>query len=180
MDGIAVAYGETISRTGSMLVRADTQVTVTQNGVEWVPIGTVEGAQQFVIGSPGRISINANGKELFFFSVEFAPDFVFVSNNMRQYRGTERLESIAGGPNYCQSRFRVTADKLTFSVRPSSITSQQLLSVATSCNQEVSVSARLSGESSELVAYDIVNFDNSNYLQFFVGNVLLGFLAAKN
>lgn len=163
-----------------MLVRADTQVTVSQDGVEWVPIGTVEGAQQFVIGSPGRVSVNAYGKELFFFSVEFVPDFVFVSNNMRQLRGTERLESIAGGSNYCQSRFRVTADKVTFTVRPSSMTSAELLSVATSCNQEISVSAHLSGDSSELVAYDIVNFDTSNYFQFFVGNVLLGFLAPVN
>lgn len=163
-----------------MLVRADTQITVSQNGVEWVPIGLYDGAQQFVIGSAGRIAISVNGKELFFFSVALEPDFVFVSNNMRQFRGSDRLESIAGGSNYCQSRFRVTADKLTFTVRPSSITSTQLLSVATHCNQEVTINSHLSGESSELVAYDITNFDTSGYLQFSVGNVLLGFLSSVN
>ena len=177
MDGLPVEYGETISRTGSMVVRSDAPVSVSQDGVDWVPVGLVDGAPQFVLGSAGRMSISVNNREIFFFNVEFQPDFIFSENNLRQLEGSNVLEIIYGRSSYCQSRFLENADNMSFAIRPRSITPAELIALDTHCNQDAVLSSNIS---SDLVVYRFSNFDSSTYFQFSVGNVLLGFLAPVN
>lgn len=161
-----------------MVVRSDTPVSVSQDGVDWVPVGFVDGAPQFVLGSAGRVSISVNGREVFFFTVVLTPNFTFNTNNMRQLRGSEVLENTVGRSSYCQSRFLESVDNVTFTLGNLSLSISEVQALETACNQEgVSVRTRVSGE---LLVYEIGNIDTSTYFQFFVGNVLLGFLAPVN
>lgn len=160
-----------------MVVRSDAPVSVSQDGVDWVPVGLVDGAPQFILDSAGRMSISVNGREIFFFNVEFQPDFSFSDNNLRQFEGSNLLDLITGRSSYCQGRFFETTDNMTFAVRPTSISPAELVTLETHCNQDVVLSSNIS---SDLVVYRISNFDTSSYFQFSVGNVLLGFLAPVN
>lgn len=171
-------YGETISRTGSMIVRSDAPISVSQDGVEWVPVGLVDGAPQYVLGSAGRVSVSVNGREVFFFTVVLSPDFTFNTNNMRQLMGSEILENTVGRSSYCQSRFLENADNVTFTLGSLSLSIPEVQALETACNQEdITVRSRVSGE---LLVYEIGNINTSTYFQFFVGNVLLGFIAPVN
>lgn len=174
VDGISISYGETISRTGTMLVTADNEFTVEQDGRIWSPIGFVDGASQYIVNSNGRISVTVDGKEVFYFIVSFVPDFIFGTNNLFQKEGTTNIASAPGGTNYVQTRFLENANGIDIFVRPTSISPSDLLDVETFCNQEVTLSKRL--HQTDFVAYELRGVDSSTYLQFSAGNVLLAFV----
>ena len=160
-----------------MIVRSDAPISVSQDSVEWIPVGLVDGAPQFVLGSAGRVSVSVNGREVFFFTVVLSPDFTFNTNNMRQLRGTEVLEVVNARSSYGQSRFLETVDNVTFTLGMLSLSPSEIQSLETSCNQEVTISSRIAGD---LLVFEVGNVDTSVYFQFFVGNVLLGFIAPVN
>lgn len=174
VDGVSVSYGETISRTGIMLVTADNEFVVKQDGIIWNPIGYVDGAPQYIVNSNGRISVNVDGKEVFYFDVSFVRDFIFYSNNLFQKEGATNIASAPGGTNYVQTRFLENADGIDIFVRPSSISPSDLLDMETFCNQEVTLSKRL--HQTDYVAYELRGVVPSTYLQFSAGNVLLAFV----
>lgn len=171
-------YGETISRTGSMIVRSDAPVSVSQNGVDWVPIGLVDGAPQFILGSAGRMSISVNGREIFFFTVEINYSFTFSANNLRQYNGASEIAPVAvGGSKYWQTKLSADANRCVITIRPTSITPAELVAKTVTSNQEVNVSTRINND---LANFDITNFDASVFLQISIDGVFIGFASAAD
>ena len=168
-------YGETISRTGSMLVSADAGFVVKQDNVRWTPVGSVDGAVQYVVGSTGRVSILVDDREVFFFVVSFEKDFEYTGNTLNQVIGENVVDTVRGDSGYCQARFVGNAERLYLLVQPSSMDVSALMELDTSCNQDVEVSKSVFGGTR--VRYDLRNIDTSTYLQFSVGNVLLGFVS---
>ena len=109
MDGLPVGFGETISRTGIMLVQCDNAFDLYQDGVKWYPVGMESGAFEYVLSSNGRVSIVSGGKEVFFFRSEFTPDFVAASNSYGGFRNSEgqAIQVKTFGDRYYQGSFVV-------------------------------------------------------------------------
>lgn len=160
-----------------MLVTADADFVVKQDGNMWSPIGDVGGAAQYIINSNGRLSVLVDGKEVFFFIVSFVSDFEFINNNMYQIGDGTINVRVSGGSNYCQSVFDGRTTEVDFYVQPSSMAVSDLMNLDTFCNQEVSVSKSVYED--VWVRYRLSNLDISSYLQFSVGNVLLGFVCPE-
>lgn len=72
-----------------MLIQCDTEFDVSQNGIEWTPVGMESGAFEYVVNSNGRISVKVSDREVFFFSVDFVPDFVPGYSSFGGYQDAE-------------------------------------------------------------------------------------------
>lgn len=100
-------YGETISRTGIMLVQCDAGFNVFQDNVAWSPVGYESGAIEYIVSSNGRISIVVANREVFFFTVNFVADFVpnATSYGVFQNANSENIFVQRFGSRYFQAPF---------------------------------------------------------------------------
>ena len=174
MDGLPVEFGETISRTGVMLVRVDGDYDISQDGIEWSPIGSVDGADEYVAGSVGRISIKVSGREVFFFNVSFPIDFDIATTIMVQQDSDNNvIERVANTGSYSQSQFLNDCVRLR-AYASGNIPVDQIMSLGCTCNQEgVTITPN---PITSHATWILTGFDKTQHLEVRAGNVLIAFV----
>lgn len=167
-----MAYGETISRTGSMIVRCDADYILKQNEAIWAPVGRVDGADQYVLSSSGRVEIQIEGRVVFMFYVLLENDFSIRYAYARFYTGNEGYESTSYSYGYVQASFpNEERNGINLFVYP------KVMGDATGLTASSNQGAVTSNVEADWVSISIRNIDPTQYLQVFLGNVLVAFIS---
>ena len=169
-----VAYGETISRTGEMVVRCDGSYILSQDGVGWSPVGSFEGADEYVIASAGRFSIKHDGREIFFFTVTYDADFRLSTNNLRQLDSNgNAIDYVRGINRYAQTTMQDELVKLTITIAASDMSSSDIIDLGYETNQpDANFVSRVSGD---YAYYEVTSINKTMPFWLRVGNVMIAF-----
>lgn len=172
VDGSPVVYGETISRTGSMIVRCDADYILKQDDAVWSPIGRIDGADQYVLSSSGHIDIQVDGRTVFMFDVSLEDDFSLRYTYARFLSGDVVHETTPYIYGYVQASFpNDERDGIDVFVYP--VDMGEVSGLVATSNQGTVSSRR---ESSWVSIY-VRNIDPNQFLQVFLGNVLVAFIS---
>lgn len=177
MEGQAVSIGSSISTTGSMLVYCNKPYVLKVDDVVWSPIGTRDGADEFVLSTGGLVTVYVDDERVFFFRNQIVQDFSVDRVATRFYNGSEIIGNVVTDNNvYAQRVIPTNADTIDIvlrgSVNGNSLTGAQLREFGVTSSQgEVNVTTA----SAEYLQFRIGNLDPSSYCLVRVGNVLVGF-----
>lgn len=161
-----------------MLVRVDGDYTLSQDGVIWSAIGVEDGADLFVVSSPGRISIKVGNKEVFYFLVVFDEDFTIGKSMGIQYDADNNIiDQVVTTGSYYQSVFKEGINRLRMYVRSGVMSIDDIMSLGLNVNQPGC--AVVPSKTNNDASWVITNFDISRYLEVRAGNVLIGFILPR-
>ena len=173
VDSVPVEFGETISRTGSMIVRCDSDYILMQNGVVWTPIGKIDGADQYVLSSSGRVEISVSGRTVFMFTVSLESDFTIRETYARFTTGEVVHESTSrSSRKYLQADFpNSERDGIFLYVYPTNM--EDVRGLTATVNQG---NIAYQEPQSSWVVIRLKNLVPSQYCQIFLGNTLVAFI----
>lgn len=179
VDGFPVEFGETISRTGVMNIRCDGSYVLSLDGTDWSPIGSLDGADEYIIASSGRFSVKHDGREIFFFVVSYDADFQLSTNNLRQFDSArQEIDIVRASTRYAQSTFKDETVKVSMTVAASNLSASDLIALNYETNQSDATitSSVVTQSSGEYVLYEVTGFDKTVPFWLKVGNIMIAFL----
>lgn len=154
-----------------MIVRCDADYILKQDDAEWSPIGRVDGADQYVLSSSGHVEILVGGRIVFMFNVLLDDDFSMRYSYARFLTGNEVYESTPYIYGYVQASFpNEERDGVDVFVYPENMEEVSGL-VATSSQGTVT-----SRRESSWVSIYVRDLDPTQFVQVFLGNVLVAFI----
>lgn len=157
-----------------MVVRCDGSYILSQDGVNWSPVGSFEGADEYVIASAGRFSIKNDGREIFFFTVTYDADFRLSTNNLRQLNSAGTAVEFVNAVNrYAQTTMKDELVKLSMTVAASNMSSSGIIDLGYDTNQpDANFVSRVSGD---FAYYEVTSINKTMPFWFKVGNVMIAF-----
>lgn len=160
-----------------MLVNCNKPYVLKVDDVEWSPIGTRDGKDEYVVASSGFFEIWVDGIRVFFFRNEISADFNYAENHLVFLQGSSIVKRVVSQHgSYVQSSWsepQGAFDNLIVRVFTQETETASALEV--SCNNGDAV---IASPETGSVRIQITNFDVNEYLMLKLGNVLLCFIAA--
>lgn len=172
VNGQRVDNGAVISAVGPMTVTSPTHIRVIVDGVEWQPVSSASGTDTYALTVGGRVLMFDNNGIVFSFLNEVQPDFTYTTNIVRFNTPSGSITGGQENGRYVQTTFAEDATVVRVTTTP--VNMESITGLTATCNQPEAAVTLTTDETS--CAIKIQNFDITQPIQIYIGNVLLAYI----